>query len=258
MKYQYFLQEPVFTVESINIQTVSRPEQFRHSFRNGRLKHGFVYIVKGKMCDLFSSGEMKSILLEEGEMIFVPKNTVYTGVYLEDQTEIEIVEFDLAKGSLPEYLSVPTKIELPNAAELIKAFFNPVENHVTNHPYYFLSCLYRLLWQVDENYSTIPKKYKRLQGALSELAERWDQNEPVSYYAGLCDMSEVSFRRLFREYTGFSPIEYRNDIRLNQAKIKLQSGEYNVSEVAAKCGFSNLSFFTRLYKKKFGYTPKKE
>ncbi len=76
-------------------------------------------------------------------------------------------------------------------------------------------------------------------------------------YAKLCDMSEVCFRRYFKEFTGKSPIEYRNDTRLNNAKILLQSGQYTVSEVAEACGFSNLSFFTRLYKRKYGHTPKR-
>ena len=90
------------------------------------------------------------------------------------------------------------------------------------------------------------------------MSENWHENRTVSYYAELCNMSEMNFRRLFREYTGMSPIEYRNDIRLTNARNKLQSGEYNVSEAAEICGFSNLSFFIRLYKKKYGYTPKKE
>ena len=71
-------------------------------------------------------------------------------------------------------------------------------------------------------------------------------------------MSEAGFRRLFREYMGASPVDHRNEIRLLHAKSKLQSGEYNVSEAAYESGFSNLSFFIRLYKKKFGYTPKKK
>ena len=71
-------------------------------------------------------------------------------------------------------------------------------------------------------------------------------------------VSEFHMCRMFKEYTGNSPIEYRNDLLLNSARAKLQSGEYNVTEVAELCGFTNLSFFIRLYKKKFGYTPKKE
>ena len=70
-------------------------------------------------------------------------------------------------------------------------------------------------------------------------------------------MSEVNFRRMFKEYTGRSPIEYRNDIRLSRARAMLLSREFNVAETAEICGFSNLSFFIRLYKKRFGHTPKK-
>jgi len=111
---------------------------------------------------------------------------------------------------------------------------------------------------VDESYSKLPARFRKLQAALTELHDRFEQNEPVSFYAGLCDMSEVNFRRLFREYTGMTPIEYRNHLRLNSARSKLQSGEYNVSEAAGLCGFANLSFFIRLYKKQFGHTPKQE
>ena len=94
--------------------------------------------------------------------------------------------------------------------------------------------------------------------ALEEIAVRWYENTSVGAYADMCGMSEVNFRRLFREYTGTSPIDYRNSTRLTYARARLQSGEYNVSEVAELCGFSNLSFFIRLYKKKYGYTPKQE
>jgi len=258
MKYQYNLQDPNFRIGNIDIQKVSRPKGFKHIFRTGRTKHGFIYTVSGQMKDVFQSGTPKSIDVNAGELVFIPKNTVYTGIYLKENTEIKLIQFDLISGTLPEYLSLPVKIELPKAGEMIEAFFRPAENRTSNHPFYYLSCFYHLLWQIDEINFKIPAKYKKLQTSLSEITEYWYQNEPVSYYANLCDMSEVNFRRLFKEYTGHSPIDYRNDLRLSHAKNKLQSGEYNVSEVAEQCGFSNLSFFTRLYKKKYGYTPKKE
>ncbi|MBQ8848710.1 MAG: helix-turn-helix transcriptional regulator [Clostridia bacterium] len=258
MKYQYNLQDADFTVENIDIQNVSRPKDYRHSFRSGRVKHGFIYVISGQMLDVFQSGKKESICVDTGELIFVPKGSIYTGVYLKENTEIKIIQFDLARGELPPYLSSPAKIGLPNAGELIESFFKPTENRTSSHPFYYLSCLYNLLWQIDESYSRIPTKYKKLQPALSEITEYWNKNETVAYYAELCSMSEVNFRRLFREYTGMSPIDYRNDLRLKNAKTMLGSGEYNVTEAAAASGFSNLSFFIRLYKKKYGYTPKKE
>jgi len=258
MKYQYNLHDPMFRVGNIDIQSVSRPKNYKHSFRNGREKHGFIYVVSGGMTDSFRSHGIPTLRAGKGDLIFIPKGSIYTGMYSEENTKIRIVQFDLISGELPEYLSSPTRIDLPRSKELIDAFFQPAEHHTSYHPFYYLSCLYELLWRIDENEARIPPKYKKLQPALSEMTEGWARNEKVSYYAELCDMSEANFRRLFREYMGLSPIEYRNELRLNHARNKLQSGEYNVSEAAYESGFSNLSFFIRLYKNKYGYTPKKE
>jgi hypothetical protein len=118
---------------------------------------------------LFSTGE--NACIAAGELIFIPKSTVYTSIYIEKDTEIKIVQFDLVSGELPDYLSNHVKIDLPRAGELMEAFFKPMEHHTPNHPFYYLSCLYRLLWQIDESESRIPAKYKKLQAALSEITE---------------------------------------------------------------------------------------
>ena len=258
MHYEFNLGQPTFTVGNIDIVTVTRGKNYRHSYRNGRLKHGFVYMERGSMTDDFSDASIGAITLTRGEFLFVPKGSEYVGIYNEDDTEIKIVQFELLSGALPAYLSKPRKIPLPHVKESIHAFFSPHETAANRHPFYYLSCLYQLLWQIDVLHADLPHEYKRLGSALSELSERYGENRPVKYYADLCGMSEVNFRRLFRNYTGRSPIEYRNDLRLNSARAKLQSGEYNVTEAAESCGFANLSFFIRLYKKKFGYTPKQE
>lgn len=258
MKYQYYLHEPTFRIGNIDAEYVSRPKNYTYPFRNGRKKHGFIYIANGKIHCSFQDCAIDGLDIQKGELLFVPCGIIYSSTYLEENTKIKIIQFDLVSGNLPDYLSVPSKIELPHASELVETCFHSVEDHTSYHPFYHLSCLYRLLWEIDNNYTKIPSKYKKLYAALSEITEHYAENEKVSYYAELCDMSEVNFRRLFREYTGMSPIDYRNDIRLIRAKNKLQSGEYNVSEAAFESGFSNLSFFIRKYKEKYGYTPKKE
>ena len=256
MKYQYDLQEPNFLIKNIDIQNVVRPRNYKHSFQQGRAKNAFIYVVRGALRESFLEGA--SIEGKVGELLFIPCGEASTCVYLEDETDIRIVQFDLISGDLPSYLRAPVKLSLPDAGELIEAFFAPLKSHTVRHPFYYRSCFYRLLWRIDEACFQIPPKYKRLQAALSEMTEGFAENQPITYYAALCDMSEVNFRRLFKEYMGMSPIEYRNGLRLENARNMLQSAEFNVSEAARSSGFSNLSFFIRLYKKRFGHTPKKE
>ena len=258
MKFFYKLQEPAFTVKNIDVQTVARQKNYKHYYRNGRTKHGFIYVVNGKIEYTFQAQNAKVVSYSSGQLIFIPKNTVYFAKYMENNTQIKIVQFDIAEGELSSHLKEPKIIPLPNGTELIEALFKPMENSLSSHPFYHLSALYNLLWQTEETCFTIPRKYQSLTPALTELAGYFMENKKIPYYANLCGMSEVNFRRLFKEYTGTSPVEYRNKIRLTHAKLKLQSGEYNVSETAESCGFTNLSFFIRLYKKAYGHTPKKQ
>lgn len=256
MRKEYFLSEPDFRAENIDILEVERPKGFKHFSKNGRPKHGFIYVISGGMKYNFHS-EKKSMNLAAGEVLFVPKGCIYNGEYTKNNTRIKIVQFEIKHGTIPAYLTAPIIIQLPNIAYLIESFFENIESLRTRHTFYYLHCFYNLMWQIDESFFALPQKYKRLQPAITEITEYRNKNESVLYYAELCGMSEVSFRRYFKEFTGKSPIEYRNDIRLNKANIMLQSGQYTVSETAEECGFSNLSFFTRLYKKKYGHTPKK-
>lgn len=254
MYFKYNLQEPVFLVGQLDILNVSRDQGYRHTYRR-RPHHAFIYTVSGRIRDEFQN---ETIDVAAGELIFIPKETTYAGIYFEENTEIKIIQFEVLNGELPSYLKKPTKLPCPNAAARIEAFFAPVKSHITPRPFYHLSCFYALMQEIDDCCFKLPSKYKRLQPALKALALDYRRKEKIAYYAGLCDMSEAGFRRLFGECIGASPGEYRNALRLQEARSLLQSGEYNVSGAAEAVGFTNLSFFIRLYKKKYGYTPKKE
>lgn len=244
-----------FLIENIDFVSVKRDKNYRHSYKNGRSKHGFIYILKGKMRDEFMGEDITSLELKAGDLIFIPKGCSYFGNYLEDDTEIRIIQFDILNKQLPQYLLRPIKIDYFGEGDEFLTIFDSKNNE---HPFFNLSCIYRLLWQIDKMHQGIPKKYRKLKTALKELKEHFYENMPISYYAELCDMSEVNFRRLFKEYTSKTPIEYRNELRLEAARARILSGEYNISEASESCGFSNLSFFIRLYKRKYGHTPKTE
>ena len=252
MHIENHLEKPNFSIENLEILTVIRGENYRHSHRNGRTKHGFIYVEAGSFECLPLTKSLNSIVLEQGELLFIPAGTVYEVHYRQENTCVRIVQFNLASGKLPEYLAQPVKMTLPGIGELMDSFFQPEGDHI----FYHMACFYRLLWQVSRGLTKPPAKYRRLQPALRRLTENPTENEKVESYAALCGMSQVNFRRLFVQYTGKSPIEYRNDLRLTRSRTLLQSGEYTISEAAELCGFSNLSFFIRLYKKKYGNTPK--
>ena len=65
------------------------------------------------------------------------------------------------------------------------------------------------------------------------------------------------FMRFFKKYMGMSCVQYIKNVRLERAADQFENGETNTLEVALACGFSNLSYFHREFKKKYGMTPKR-
>jgi len=60
----------------------------------------------------------------------------------------------------------------------------------------------------------------------------------------------------FKQCTNVSIFEFLNSHRCSEAK-KLLRQEHTVSEAAFACGFENLSYFSRTYKKYIGVLPNK-
>ncbi|SHG79246.1 AraC-type DNA-binding protein [Chryseolinea serpens] len=74
-------------------------------------------------------------------------------------------------------------------------------------------------------------------------------------FAKLSGRSLASFKRDFQNHYHTSPKKWIHQQRLIHARMLLQTGNQNVSEVAYACGFENIPYFTRSFKKEFGVTP---
>ncbi len=70
-------------------------------------------------------------------------------------------------------------------------------------------------------------------------------------------MSESKLTRLFRLFYGTSIHRYVQDMRLERAASLIVENRMNVSEAAINSGYTNMSWFSKEFKEKFGITPKK-
>lgn len=83
-----------------------------------------------------------------------------------------------------------------------------------------------------------------------------DSDLSLSEIAQKCGVSDCYFRRLFQQYSGESPMNFRQRLRIERAKQLLLSDEqYTVSEVAQELGFSDVYHFSKTFKKYCGASP---
>lgn len=73
--------------------------------------------------------------------------------------------------------------------------------------------------------------------------------------ARLACMSYSKFRKMFKEYTGFAPAHYIQEVRMNMAKEMLTNTFKSIKEIAFELGFDNKDYFFTVFKKVAGITP---
>ena len=91
---------------------------------------------------------------------------------------------------------------------------------------------------------------------LGYIEEHYGEEFDISQAAGMCFYSQSHFMKYFKQYAGQPFVSYLNDYRLSRAGGFLRTKGDTVTEIAVRCGFDNLSYFNRLFRRKYGMTPK--
>ena len=79
----------------------------------------------------------------------------------------------------------------------------------------------------------------------------------VSEMAKLCGVSECYFRKLFKEYSGESPVDFRQRYRIEKAKQLLLSDEgFTIGEIAEELNFTDIYHFSKTFKKYTDISPR--
>ncbi len=63
------------------------------------------------------------------------------------------------------------------------------------------------------------------------------------------------FRRVFKEYTGYAPAKYFQELKLRKAKQMLVGTSQSVKEISFFLGFQSTEYFFSFFKKRTGLTP---
>ena len=67
--------------------------------------------------------------------------------------------------------------------------------------------------------------------------------------------SRYHFSRVFKEWTGFAPAAYIQNLRLRHGAKLLSETSLLVKEVAAESGFPDCNYFCRAFRRSFGVSP---
>lgn len=102
----------------------------------------------------------------------------------------------------------------------------------------------------------VNKRTDQLKAVLEYIEKSYSNPISLSDLAGCAQMSDKYFCRVFKEMTHKTVMDYLNHYRIERACHQLSRFQHSLLEVCYNCGFNDLSYFIKTFKKYKGITPK--
>ena len=226
---------------------------------NGRKDFLLFYIAKGSEHMLLD----KEIVMKEGSFIIFRPNEKQIHV----QKDCEVSEFYYIHFNAPENFDLfgfeSSVIYSVATSPQINALFEEVIEELQNkRPAYEKLCVSKLfnilaLFERKSRKDAAPLGHyvDKISYIIQIMNKEYEKNYSLDDYAQMCYMGKFHFLRIFKGITGCSPIEYRNNIRIEHAKEMLTDTDDFVEEIGRNVGYTSNVYFCDAFKAKVGISP---
>ena len=100
-----------------------------------------------------------------------------------------------------------------------------------------------------------PEQDPRIEQVKAYVIDHFAEDIELTTAAELVGLHPVYLSRLFKKHTDVTFRQFLNTVRVNHAEMMLSSGGFTVSEVAERCGYKDVGYFSNVFKAIKGFTP---
>lgn len=232
----------------------------------GRIDYQLLYVASGQAHFWFQGKEK---IVPAGHMvIYYPKETQNYVYYGKDQTEVYWVHFTgnnvkniLRRNGITDNTHIIYSGTSLEYSRIFKQMILELQQCQTDYEE-MLSMLLQQIFIALHRQMTKERKIKNeyLETEM-ELATQYfnaNYNTAISVedYATSRGMSISWFIRSFKQYTGSTPMQYIVSLRITNAQVLLETTSYNIKEIGLIVGYDNPLYFSRIFSKQKGVSPK--
>lgn len=239
--------------------------------------HYNVEIIRVKKGELLITLDNKKILAKKGDIVFVNSETLHGAI--PSDCEYDCVVFNLAFlktgnvacDSFLDSLLNHNAVVLERITSLagktaINKLFSALKTRENGFQFIVFGAVNELIGSLKENidYSykidgltqKDEKNVAKLKRILSFIRDNFDKELTLDDMANASGLSTKYFCSFFKNMTGKTPFGYLNDYRIERASRKLLGSDLPITQIAFSCGFNDLSYFIKTFKKIKGCSPK--
>lgn len=225
--------------------------------------HWILSLVINGQCQY--SWKDQAYQLKKGDLIFFQQGFSRSARSAPDNPwQFIVIKFQLTcnNDSTEKALGKIPNIMRFNSTHFQKHFTQMEQLWRGRHPGYILRCksilydtIHSMMLQSGMFFDRNLAHQDRLVKALNLIGANANDNLSVEELAYEAELSPSYFRMLFKSFTGYSPLQYQNYVRIKRAQDLLNTGSFSVAEVAGMVGIQDVYYFSRLFKKVIGVSP---
>ena len=205
----------------------------------------------------------EKIFAKNGSIVYAPKNSEYVSKFCAVPSSKNnctiLVNFSLFDTDNNPFVLSDNITVFSADNENYKEIFKKLDNYGTANIVCYAkikSVMYDLLFKLSKFYhKNVINKFSIIEKGITYLEQDERLDLSVSEIADMCNVSEVYFRKLFKEYSGVSPSEYRTSTKICKAKNYLLEDTLSIAEISDRTGFSDVAYFIKIFKQITGVTP---
>ena len=237
-------------------------EQAHHHFFDasaGKINSSFGYVEKGSVV-LHSL--RNTITVPEGSLFYVPNGVRYQSVWTGSpeikQYCFHIIQknYDLTTDAYHP-LQVVKELSTPETGALFKQIYQLFATEDRIQQLKGLSLYYQFYAQVLPLLKEeAPVQYSAgVRAAVHYIEEMYRENFTMEALAEACFVSASTLYHQFKKELRITPVQFRNEIRIEKAASELRNTDLPISEIAQRNGFNSSTYFFEVFKKHSGLTP---
>ena len=243
-----------------------RPFQYRNRNTNFnveekcRKNHAIVFMEFGSISyDI----DNKTIRLEKGDILLLKKGEAYNA-YNSDGPGVPyafyIVYFDIEGDELPYFKRITKVTHYEKFLDLFSKGHNIGEKRIIAYKLALKSILNDIFCNLYKEYyssKTTEPSFLYMEKAKKYIDSNYKEKININILAEISGFSRAHFKRLFSKYYNITPSEYITMVRIEHAKSMLESDIFTLKEIASQCGFYDEYYFSKVFQKIVGCSPKK-
>ena len=226
--------------------------------RKERYSDAWIFILSGNCTYTFDDGVCFTV--EAGNILYLPYRASYIMQIRSPEYSYIYCDF-MFDDPMPRLAAMYASVYGEEAEKLFRRLY---QCHAALDSAAFPECM-ALLYQIYalairwKNSIYLGKTaLEKIQQARNYMDVNFhDSALGVQKLAEDAGMSEVYFRKLFKNRYHLSPAQYLIAVRVKKAKELLSYPYLTLEECARQCGFSSVQYFCRVFKMHTGFTPAK-